>query len=86
MYFSIPIRTIFAVAGSLAILPECNAATTTITDRAFYYIGHMEEQPITGNRQLGYNMVSGTLLTAIRSKKDLGDIYKRKHGKQATSS
>jgi hypothetical protein len=27
MYFSIRIRTIFAVAGSLAILPECNAMT-----------------------------------------------------------
>eukprot|EP00985_Skeletonema_marinoi_P031954 scaffold37933_cov201-Skeletonema_marinoi.AAC.8 len=46
MYFSIPIRAIFAVAGSLAILTQCNAVAT------FYYIGYMEEQTTGDNRQL----------------------------------
>jgi len=54
MYFSI--RTIFAVAGSLAILPECNAqfiSPTSTTDREFLRadILQMAEQT-TGNRQL----------------------------------
>jgi len=50
MRFSIPIRTaIFAVAGSLAILPECNALVIV---RAHAVLRSMEQTATTDNRQL----------------------------------
>eukprot|EP00985_Skeletonema_marinoi_P005186 scaffold2235_cov201-Skeletonema_marinoi.AAC.3 len=51
MYFSILIRTIFAVAGSLAILPECNA----LRDRNIDLVARLESMgtPETVKRQLG---------------------------------
>jgi len=65
MRFSIPIRTaIFAVAGSLAILPECNALYSV-------YAGSIEPTSAgtTGNRnrQLIYNAIDGTAVFSIAS-------------------
>jgi len=62
MYFSI--RTIFAVAGSLAILPECNAAATA--DKLTYtFVTDIKPMDVfnSGKRQLGelgYNIPKGT--------------------------
>eukprot|EP00985_Skeletonema_marinoi_P005196 scaffold2236_cov96-Skeletonema_marinoi.AAC.2 len=67
MYFSIPIiRTIFAVAGSLAILPECNAFSGQ--DRCLIGRIFNLEQPTGGNRQLkemetGYILPKGKMVT-----------------------
>mmetsp|Transcript_19731 Transcript_19731/g.29224 ORF Transcript_19731/g.29224 Transcript_19731/m.29224 type:complete len:271 (-) Transcript_19731:109-921(-) len=51
MYFSIRIRTIFAVAGSLAILPECNAEGY----QTVFLAGNIRPLKTTGNRQLENN-------------------------------
>eukprot|EP00985_Skeletonema_marinoi_P017608 scaffold9715_cov102-Skeletonema_marinoi.AAC.2 len=85
MYFSIRIRTIFAAAGSLAILTQCNAVVL-----AFGRLGSMDQTTTAGNRQLimntgGYKwLASGTVvidtyggsgsrtLTSVEEAKDEG--------------
>jgi len=70
MYFSIRIRTIFAVAGSLAILPECNALQES--ESKGMYVADIHCMQTTGNRQLeeetGYTL-RGKIVTSYKKLK-----------------